>query len=547
MPAPPALLRAVVMRADRSRAGRVVATAVASVVLSIALIIPLSNGIFALIGLLLLAGVHRTLFIKLTPSLPSAGAVSVLFYARTRWLMRAVGTIAFGFLAVYTSLGYQGLLLRACAASSCPAGASPFAAAFAALVGVAIGVDYALDGADEVLLPGGPSLWPLIAQAFFLRLRPTLPSAAARAARLSVQCAVALLLLAWVSPSLVLRAGTAALAAGGSCGACVASAHSASASAPVPGLAELCVLAVRAIGFRLCVAAVLAAVRIAYTSALDLRAATHEVGDDAAAASEAALAQALAKSATPLTQHLAYYDAATFAQHDPHRRRALLALERGSSWSKFLKLLLQPLEASAAALEAARKRRVAPPPPPKLPLVPRPLLVRLQRMHAALLEQCSAAAILGAAQPTIWAAEALSGLVAASAAEDSLGAVQHANSLALTLGALLRTLQALEAYMAGGSSLGGAFGAAGALGGGGSARARAPATRSQQSLALRVALGPPAQSRAAGFEQTAAALEGALSRAVYLLVHTFGRRVVLACELPSELRPRLEIFVSELY
>ena len=78
-------------------------------------------------------------------------------------------------------------------------------------------------------------------------------------------------------------------------------------------------------------------------------------------------------------------------------------------------------------------------------------------------------------------------------------------------------------------------------------KARAPATRSQQSLALRVALGPPAQSRAAGFEQTAAALEGALSRAVYLLVHTFGRRVVLACELPSELRPRLEIFVSELY
>ena len=48
-------------------------------------------------------------------------------------------------------------------------------------------------------------------------------------------------------------------------------------------------------------------------------------------------------------------------------------------------------------------------------------------------------------------------------------------------------------------------------------------------------------------EQASAALEGALSRAIYLLVHTFGRRVVLAADVPAELRPRLESFLSELY
>ena len=93
-------------------------------------------------------------------------------------------------------------------------------------------------------------------------------------------------------------------------------------------------------------------------------------------------------------------------------------------------------------------------------------------------------------------------------------------------------MQALEAYVAG-APLGGA-------------RVRPPAYRSQQSVALRVALGPPAQVRAAG-AQRASAIEAALSRAVYLLVHTYGTRAVLAAQIPSELRPRLEAFLGELF
>ena len=81
----------------------------------------------------------------------------------------------------------------------------------------------------------------------------------------------------------------------------------------------------------------------------------------------------------------------------------------------------------------------------------------------------------------------------------------------------------------------------------GGARPRtAAAHRSQQSLALRVALGPPATVRAAS-AQRASALEAAVSRAVYVLVHTYGQRAVLAAEVPLELRPRLEAFCAELF
>ena len=74
---------------------------------------------------------------------------------------------------------------------------------------------------------------------------------------------------------------------------------------------------------------------------------------------------------------------------------------------------------------------------------------------------------------------------------------------------------------------------------------RQPGHASQPAIALRVALAPPALVRAAG-AQRAAAVEGALSRAVYLLIHTFGRRAVVAAEVPPELRPRLEDFLREL-
>ena len=66
-------------------------------------------------------------------------------------------------------------------------------------------------------------------------------------------------------------------------------------------------------------------------------------------------------------------------------------------------------------------------------------------------------------------------------------------------------------------------------------------------MALRVALGPPAPGRAAGAAQHAVALEVALSRALYLLVHTFGSRVVHAANVPPELRARLEAFVGEAF
>ena len=112
---------------------------------------------------------------------------------------------------------------------------------------------------------------------------------------------------------------------------------------------------------------------------------------------------------------------------------------------------------------------------------------------------------------------------------DALGTVQLAGSLPAALTALLRCMHALEAYVAGGAPLG-------------ASSARAPAYRSQQSVALRVALGPTAPAGS----QRAASIEGALSRATFLLIHTYGARAVLAAEVPPELRPRLEAFVHEL-
>ena len=217
--------------------------------------------------------------------------------------------------------------------------------------------------------------------------------------------------------------------------------------------------------------------------------------------------------------------------------------------------LLRPIDAVARALEAARKRRGASTAATsKLSFLPRGALSRLQLAHTSILDQATRARILAASQlvvrytpsmstrikadcdpirhaTQVWAADATCCLIAASANEDAMGDVQLVSSLGTALTSLLRCMQALESYVAGAPF--------------GGARSRPSAHRSQQSIALRVALGPPAQVRAAG-AQRAAAIEAALSRGVYLLVHTYGPRAVLATDVPSELRPRLEAFLGEL-
>ena len=555
------VLRAVIMRADRARAGGIAAT-LCAVQLPCLLLLrqPLADAAISLIGLLLLAIIQRMLFIRLTPPLPSAVIPSLSSHARTQWLTRGLGDLAFTLVALVASLSFHGMLFHSCplptaapgggegetelaaaasalAASTAPTPAacipptSAFTAAFAALVGLAVGVDNAQGGTHEPLLPSGASIWPLINQHPYVRLRPTLPGAAAKAARLAVQSAIALLLLAWLSPTTMLRLGGAALSAVGSCVPCTA-AHLLSESLPppslVPGISQLLGLLLYGWGFRMCCHVARSAVRIAYSTPLDFRNATYDCGEEAAASAEEALGAAIGKAAPPLTQHLGFYDAAIFAAHDPPRRRALFAIERGAAWPRFLKLLLAPIDAMTAALEAARKRRGVPTKLPSLPFVPRRLVSRVQIAHAMLLEHASRSSILGAAQLCVWAADALSCLIAASANEDALGTVQTAGSLGAALTSHLRCLQALESYVAGGLPRGGGV-----------------ASRSQQSLALRVALGPPAQARAAGASQQAAALEAALSRSVSLLVQTFGQRVVLAANVPLELRPRLDDFLKK--
>ena len=538
MPPPP--LKAITMRADRTRYGIVsLAVLVVFIPLAIFLSLPMADAAFSFIGTLLLAAAHRTIFIRLSPPFPSSSALSLVEVVQTQLTMRCVGAIAVGSVALIVSLCFHSVPLRSCqqapvpvpddsAAAACASPTSSYEAAFAALVGLMIGIEY-------VLIAGGEdraSPWPLVAQTPFIRLRRVLPIAMAKAARIDAQCTIALVFLAYLAPGLVFRNGRAILGAVGSCAPCTATAS----SVPlVPGLRALISLVLRGWAFCLYSEFSLEAVRVAYTLPLDFRLATVEAGDTDAAAAEMALFSALAKASPPLTQHLAFYDAATLAQHDPPRRRALFDLDRGAAWAKFLKLLVAPLDATSAALDAGRKRRGGPPKLPHVPLVPKWLVGRVQATRAAFLDQTARARILGSSQLVSWASDALSCLIAASVTEDTLGAVQSAQSLGVALTALLRCLHALESFMAGG---------------GGGVRGGVAATtsrRSQQLMALRVALGPPAPGRAAGAAQHAVALEVALSRALYLLVHTFGSRVVLAANVPPELRARLEAFVGEAF
>ena len=296
-------------------------------------------------------------------------------------------------------------------------------------------------------------------------------------------------------------------------------------SSPLPGFGELVSLALVGFTFRMSCSLALACVRVAYTRPLDFRETALPLGGEG----EAALEAGMAASSHPLTLHLAFLDAVSLATHEPRRRQALFALERGAAWPRFLKLLLRPLDAASSALEAARKRRGAPPPKlPYVPFVPLKLLQKMQALHIAVLDQAARYAIFSTTTIVSWAAEASSGLIAAAATEDALGAVHLSNSLGTCLTALLRCLVALEAYVAGGAPFG-------------SQRPPQAVHRSQQSLALRVALGPPRVLRAAG-AQRAAALESSLSRAVYLLVKTYGVRAVRAANVAPTLRARLDMF-----
>ena len=282
----------------------------------------------------------------------------------------------------------------------------------------------------------------------------------------------------------------------------------------------------------------------------------------------------MAKGAHPLTQQLAFLDLATLAAHDQGRRVTLYARERGAAWPRLLKLLLRPLDETASALEATRKRRGAAAQLPAglgsrhMRLVPGPILFRAHAAHFAITEHAARAGILSAAPLVIAAADATSCLIGAATSEDALDSVHLAASLGIALTSLLRCLQALESYMAGTVLVAGG-------------RSRTPSNRSQQSLVLRVALGPPAQARAptahspphplrlrlslrltrplrltlyaAGAQvratgaHCAAAMENALSRAIYLLVHSYGQRAVMASGVAAELRPRLEPFCAELF
>ena len=520
------------MRADRSRVFTVFTSTVAIHTLPALFLLPGRAAILGLIGLFLVAAAHKSLFVRLMPPLPSSAPPTLATLARGPWLVRALAVAALTVAAFIASLGYHSILLRPCPAAesseepppSCAdAGSSAFAAAWAALLGLLVGGEFAL-GRDAAELPTVATTWPLVALPPLLRLRPALPAAAVHAARLCAQCALALLLIGWLAPTTLLRLGTATLSMSGGCVPCEGSGTTPT-SSPLPGFGELVSLALVGFTFRMSCSLALACVRVAYTRPLDFRETALPLGGEG----EAALEAGMAASSHPLTLHLAFLDAVSLATHEPRRRQALFALERGAAWLRFLKLLLRPLDAASSALEAARKRRGAPPPKlPYVPFVPLKLLQKMQALHIAVLDQAARYAIFSTTTIVSWAAEASSGLIAAAATEDALGAVHLSNSLGTCLTALLRCLVALEAYVAGGAPFG-------------SQRPPQAVHRSQQSLALRVALGPPRVLRAAG-AQRAAALESSLSRAVYLLVKTYGVRAVRAANVAPELRARLDMF-----
>ena len=215
------LLRRMVMQADRSRlcaAAAVISACHVTTTIGLC-VAPMRapffdasfDAFFGLLGLLLLLLVHRAVWVRLVPQLPSVDP-SLLQLARSQWLTRGLGSLAFGTAALLASLAYHRLPLTRCEAgseaASCAPNALAFTGAWAALVGLLVGASYALHDTE---LPSADS-WPLISQSPFLRLWPVVPGALASALRICLQAVTVLLLLAWLMPSVVTRVGVAALA-----------------------------------------------------------------------------------------------------------------------------------------------------------------------------------------------------------------------------------------------------------------------------------------------------------------------------------------------
>ena len=440
------------------------------------------------------------------------------------------------------------------------------------------------------VLPSRSDAWPLIAQQLWLRLRPLLAVALSGAAARASQLALGATLAAWLAPSAVDSLGALALALSGGCTPCAAPAAEELSMGDAPG-SEAAASAASATGLGLWFSMLLrswafvascrlgfSAVHVAYTQPLDFRrASASRLGD------EKVLMAAMAKEAPPLTQHLAYLDAVTLARHEPARRQALFLFNGGAAWHGFLLLLLGPIDVMATNLKARKERAVPfdkarapngtsihtsihtsmhtsavperlgapaskcsprrPPCPllpqaavPKgsLPLALRRLTARLTAMSAAMHEQAARSSIFGSTQLVVWAAEAVSCLLAAALIEDQAGVVHKKGSLSTALTSLTRCLQALEAYTAGGGTPLGA------------ARTRQPAA--QQAIALRVSeRSGPAQDRAQNDAHRAEAVKGAISRALFLLMQTYGYHAIAieATHLPEEQRMRLQAFLRE--
>ena len=114
---PKSSLKAVIMHADRSRFGGLALTVLAVHTPAVLAVLPAWDALLGLVGLLAVVVVHRALFVKLMPALPAAAAPSLLELARTQWLLRGAGSLAFCVAALVASLGYHGVLLRACPAT----------------------------------------------------------------------------------------------------------------------------------------------------------------------------------------------------------------------------------------------------------------------------------------------------------------------------------------------------------------------------------------------------------------------------------------------
>ena len=355
------LLKHAVMRADRARLGMsALALTVVHVCGSLALQLPLVDAAAGLAGLLLLLLVHRTLLVRFVPSLPKPTEPSLLELARVQWLPRGVGAICLTLLLLVTSLGYHGILTVRCDTECAPPSTS-FAASWAVLVALSVASAQALGGEA---LPSADS-WPLVARSPFVRMRPALPAALARASRFCARCAAALLVASWLVPSLVTCCAALALNAFTGCPPCAAVAPAGGAAdepaaGMVPGVRALLALMARGVGFHASATLVCDLVRVVYTQPLDFRAASASTAAGQAN-SEVALEAALDPRAPALTQHLAFLDAATFAQHEPQRRQAIYAIERGPPRRAL------PVCTHAPSLPAT------PPPVPRAPLAASPV------------------------------------------------------------------------------------------------------------------------------------------------------------------------------